>query len=157
MNDTPTQDKRMGRLATPLGKDKLLLSGLDATEGLGELFEFRVEALSDDGFIDFDTALGLNSSVHLDTSDGAGRDFSGVLTEARRIGRRGNFYVYNLILRPWPYLLSLTSDCRIFEKMTPVDIIKKVFSDRGFKDVIDLISNDYPPRWNTPFSIGKPI
>ena len=39
------------------------------------------EALSTESGINFDQALGRNSSVHLKSSDGgSGRDFSGVLT-----------------------------------------------------------------------------
>src|SRR5581483_6478293 len=92
-----TQDDRVGVLATPLGKDKLLLSRFEGVEGMGELFEFRVEALSLDSSINFDDALGRNSSVHLRTSDGgSGRDFSGVLTQARSLGKRGYFYGYSL-------------------------------------------------------------
>ena len=140
----PTQDTRTGRLATPLGKDKLLLGRFDGAEGMGELFEYRIEALSLDADINFDNALGLNSSVHLETTDGAGRDFSGVMTEARWLSRRGDYCVYSLVLRPWLWLLSLTSDCRIFPNMNARDIIKKVFEDRHFSDVIDLTAGDYP-------------
>ena len=139
-----TQDDHEGRLATPLGKDKLLLTRFEGAEGMGELFEFRVEALSRDADIDFDKALGLNSSVHLVTHDGAGRDFSGVLTQARWLGRRGDYYAYSLVLRPWLWLLSLTSDCRIFPNMDVKQIIKQVFEDRHFSDVLDLMAGDYP-------------
>src|SRR5450631_2574699 len=138
-----TQDNRVGKLATPLGKDKLLLTRFEGVEGMGELFEFRVEALSTDANIDFNPALGLNSSVHLTTHDGAGRDFSGVLTQARSLGNRGDFHAYSLVLRPWLWLLSLTSDCKIFPNMDVKQIIKQVFEDRKFNDVIDLTSGDY--------------
>ena len=144
MADSPTQDEREGRLATPLGKDKLLLTRFEGAEGMGELFEFQIEALSLDGNINFDHALGLNSSVHLETHDGAGRDFSGVLTQARWLGKRGELFAYSLVLRPWLWLLSLTSDCRIFPNMDPKQIIKQVFEDRHFSDIIDLTSGDYP-------------
>jgi type VI secretion system secreted protein VgrG len=139
-----TQDNRVGKLATPLGKDKLLLTRFEGVEGMGELFEFRVEALSTDANIDFNPALGLNSSVHLTTHDGAGRDFSGVLTQARSLGKRGDFHAYSLVLRPWLWLLSLTSDCKIFPNMDVKQIIKQVFEDRKFSDILDLTAQDYP-------------
>ena len=144
MPSSSTQDGRIAKLATPLGKDVLLLGRFDGAEGMGELFEFRIEALSLNPDINFDKALGLNSSVHVETSDGAGRDFSGVLTQGRWLGKRGDYFAYSLVLRPWLWLLSLTSDCKIFPKMNPRDIIKKVFENRGFSDVIDLTAQDYP-------------
>ena len=48
------------------------------------------------------------------------------------------------MLRPWLWLLSLTSDCRIFPNMNPKQIIKQVFEDRGFTNVLDLAVQDYP-------------
>jgi type VI secretion system secreted protein VgrG len=53
MADNPTQDGRIGKLATPLGKDKLCLTRFEGSEAIGELFEYRIEAVSTD----------LNSSV----------------------------------------------------------------------------------------------
>ena len=42
------QDKRVGVLTTPLGKDVLVLVRFDGNEGLSELFEFRIEAASEE-------------------------------------------------------------------------------------------------------------
>ena len=46
MNFQLKQDTRIGELRTPLGKDKLVLTRFDGVEGLSELFEFRLEAVS---------------------------------------------------------------------------------------------------------------
>ncbi len=108
MADSPTQDGRIGKLATPLGKDKLCLTRFEGTEAIGELFEYRIEAVSPDPNLDFNDALGKTCSVHLDTTDRVGRDFSGILTEAKWVGTRFNLPLYRLVLRPWPWILSLT-------------------------------------------------
>jgi len=141
-----SQDGREAILATPLGKDVLLFSRMDCIEGMGELFEFRIEALSSKAEINFDQALGRNCSIHLETNDKAGRDFSGVLTEARWLGQRGDYHAYSLVLRPWLWLLSLTSDCRIYPNLNPKEIIKQVFKNRGFGDSLinDKTTQDYP-------------
>ena len=144
MADKPTQDGRTGRLATPLGKDKLCLTRFEGTEAMGELFEFRIEAVSSDANIDFDQALGRYCSVHLETADNSGRDFSGILTEARWVGTRLDLQLYRLVLRPWPWLLSLRSECRIFPNMSPKDIIKQALGDGSYGDIVDLMTGDYP-------------
>ena len=59
----PRQDLRAGILETPLGRDRLVLSRFDGSEGVSELFEWRIEALSSDGDIDFDKLLGMNSTL----------------------------------------------------------------------------------------------
>src|SRR5579872_3919406 len=144
MADVPTQDGRIGKLATPLGKDRLCLTRFEGTEAIGELFEYRIEAVSTEANIDFHPALGKTCSVHLETSDGAGRDFSGVLTEARWAGARFNLHFYRLVLRPWPWLLTLRSHCRILANMNVKDILKYALGNNDFGPIVDLMVEDYP-------------
>src|SRR5271168_5196340 len=117
MADNPTQDGRIGKLATPLGKDKLCLTRFEGTEAIGELFEYRIEAVSPDSNLNFKGALGKTCSVQVETTDRVGRDFSGILTEAKWVGMRFNLPLYRVVLRPWPWILSLRSHCRIFAKI----------------------------------------
>jgi type VI secretion system secreted protein VgrG len=139
-----SQDDRIGSLTTPLGDNVLVLNRFDGHEALSELFEFRIEAASEQQGIDFNKALGVNHVVKIKTVDDQERYFNGVLVEARSAGTIDDLYSYHLVLRPWLWLLSLTSDCRIFSSMKPPDIIKKVFSDRGFSDFRDGLSGSYP-------------
>ena len=144
MADAPTQDRRIGKLATPLAKDKLCLTRFEGTEAIGELFEYHIEAVSTDTNINFKAALGKTCSVHLETTDHAGRDFSGILTKAKWAGTRFNFQVYQLVLRPWPWLLSLRSYCRIFAKMNVKEIVKEALGNNSFGPIVDLMQEDYP-------------
>ena len=144
MADTPTQDGRVGKLATPLGKDKLCLTRFEGTEAIGEFFEYRIEAVSPDPDLDFHPALGKNCSVHLETTDRSGRDFSGILTEAKWVGMRFNLPLYRLVLRPWPWIMSLRSHCRIFANMNVKDLIKEALGNNSFGPIVDLMVEDYP-------------
>ena len=62
------------------------------------------------------------------------REFNGILVEAQWLGVKNDYYSYRLVLRPWLWLLSRTTDCRIFQDKKAPDIIKEVFNDRGFTD-----------------------
>jgi type VI secretion system secreted protein VgrG len=131
-------------MATPLGKDKLCLVRFEGTEGMGELFEFRIEAVSADSNIEFHRALGKTCSFRLDTTDNVGRDFSGILTEARLIGSHLDLHSYRLVLRPWLWLLSLRYECRIFSNMNVKDIVKEALGNGSFGPIVDLMTGDYP-------------
>ncbi len=144
MGDNLSQDERVGKLTTPLGDDKLVLSRFDGGEALSEPFEFRIEALATEANIDFNAALGKSVTVDLKTADGKDRFFNGLLAEARWAGQRDTLYAYQLVIRPWLWLLSLTSDCRIFSQKSPRDIVKQVFTDRGFSDFRDELKSSYP-------------
>lgn len=137
MSPQLTQDTRIGEFRTPLGKDTLVLTRFDATEGLSELFEYRIEAISLKEDIDFDDAIGQNCSVTLKTY-GSERHFNGVLVEAQWLGMKDVYYAYRLVLRPQLWLLSRSADCRIFSKKKAPDIIQTVLNDFGIKHDLTL-------------------
>ena len=143
MADALSQDQRPAKLKTPLDPD-LALSSFNAFEGLSELFEIRIEAMSTKGGLDFAALLGKGATITLKTQDQKERYFHGLMTEARWAGTQEDLYVYQLVLRPWLWLLTRASDCRIFPKKSPLDIIKQVFSDRGFSDFRDETTGSPP-------------
>ncbi|MCI4678277.1 type VI secretion system tip protein VgrG [Rhodoblastus acidophilus] len=139
-----SQSGRPGQLITPLGDDIFALVGFDGVEGLSELFEYRIEALSENEDIDFDRALGRNCALKFTSPNGPDRYFNGVLVEARAAGAREDLFVYQLVLRPWLWLLSHSADCRIWHEADALDIIKEVFRDRGFTDFKDATTTNFP-------------
>ena len=136
------QKTRIAELKTPLGEDKLALTRFDGSEGLSELFAFNVEALSETEITNFDSALGAKCTVSI-FSHGKTRHFNGMLVEAQWIGMRDEIFVYRLLLRPWLWLLSRVSDCRIFTKMTAPKIIEKIFAKHGFATCRPELTESY--------------
>lgn len=140
------QDGRRGILTTPLPKDgnsdPLALVRFDGSEGLSELFNFTVEAVSLNPNINFDQALGKACTVKIKTV-GPDRVFNGILVAAQSLGPSQNeFFGYRLTLRPWLWLLTRTTDYRIFQDKKVPAIIKEVFKDRGFTDFESKIENE---------------
>ncbi|MBR1220438.1 type VI secretion system tip protein VgrG [Bradyrhizobium sp. U87765 SZCCT0131] len=133
MGQALTQDTRLCELTTPLGKDVLVFIRLDGSEGLSELFEYRIECLSEEADLDFDKAIGQQCTLKIKLHDKV-REFSGILVEAQWLGVRDDYFRYRIVLRPWLWLLSRTTDCRIFQDKKAPDIIKEVFNERGFTD-----------------------
>jgi type VI secretion system secreted protein VgrG len=138
-----TQDGRIGELITPLGKDVLVLQAFDGFEGLGELFEFHVDALSEQENVDFDKALGQSCTIKLQTYQGKIRIFDGILTQAQWIEKIEDYFHYRLLLRPWFALLGFKANCRIFLDKNVKDIIKEVFTTAGFNDYEFKTTADY--------------
>jgi type VI secretion system secreted protein VgrG len=128
------QSGRIGEFTSPLGEDVLVLTEFSSSEGLSELFEYHVEALSEQENLDFDAAIGKGCMVKLATFDGKTRVCHGIMTEAEWIGQREDYYLYHVVLRPWLWLLGHKADCRIFLDKSVKDIIQEVFSKAGFTD-----------------------
>lgn len=143
------QGTRIGELTTPLGPDKLVLMRFNGTEAVSELFEFRVEALCEQEAhedLDFDAMLGKACSVRI-TTDGQGdRFFTGTLTEVQRLGPVDGGVLYQLIMRPWFWLLSKRANSRIFHNKTVDEIIREVLADHAsYADFELRMSKSYPP------------
>jgi type VI secretion system secreted protein VgrG len=142
------QDKHIARLDTPGGQDKLVLTSFECVEGVSELFEYRIDALSREGNIDFDPMLGRNCTITFNTQDGGKRFFDGILAEARWLGPTGTKkeeeHGYSLVLRPWLWVLSFRRNCLIFHEKTAPKIIEEIFGKHGFADFKNNLSRDYP-------------
>ena len=133
-------------LTTVLGDDALKFLSLSATEELGRLFTFDVLALSLDNDIQATSLLGTKATVTIELKDGAKRHFNGVVCgfAAEGVHARSHFR-YRLLLRPWLWLATRRADTRIFQHLSVVDIIKKVF-DPFTPDFDIQLSGSYPAR-----------
>lgn len=113
-------------LTTALGS-ALLLQRMKATEELGRLFEFNIDALADSGKIKPEELLGKPASVALDLPNGAFRHFHGIVCAMGTDGTAERRFRYRMVLRPWLWLLTRRTDTRVFQEKSVQDILKKVF------------------------------
>lgn len=114
-------------------------------EALSTPFHYEVEIFSTRDALDFDEVLGTNVTVEVKRYDGSTRAFDGIVTGAEWLGKRDAFYFYRMQLRPWFWLLSKTTDCRIFHEKTVVEIIDQVFGDHGFAKYEKAVNESYQP------------
>lgn len=133
---TATQTARMMVLETPLGKDVLLPRAASATERVSGLFEIELDLLAErsnaskvkaDKLIGKQVTLAVASTQ--DFEGGPRRHFTGMVKRFTQGAQDVRFVHYRMQVVPWSWLLTQTSDCRIFQNMTIPDIIKKVFDE----------------------------
>ncbi|NMY94483.1 type VI secretion system Vgr family protein [Pseudomonas proteolytica] len=137
------QASRLAKITSPLGPDVLLLNEMGGGEELGRLFSYELQLNSLDANIDLNQLLGKPMSVGLQLADGGERYFHGIVARCSQNIDQGQFASYQVTLRPWLWLLSRTSDCRIFQNLSIPQIIKQVFRDLGFSDFEDALSRPY--------------
>jgi type VI secretion system secreted protein VgrG len=136
---------RFATVTTPLG-DSLQLLRMTGDDALGQLFAYELELLAVDPNLDESKLLGCSVTVHVSIANDKVRRFNGLVANFGYLGTKGRDNVYHLTLRPWLWLLSQTSDCRIFQHMSVPDVVAAVFRERGFSDVTFKLSGDYPSR-----------
>jgi type VI secretion system secreted protein VgrG len=144
----PITDKNVPiKLITPLGADKLLVRSIQGAEEISGLFSFSLDLVSDEPDLEFDKVVGQNVTVSLKLNEEEDRYFNGFVTEFMYSGADGQFYRYHAAIRPWLWLLTRTSDCRIFQGMDVPEIIKEIFRLNNMVDYRVMLNGTYR-TWN---------
>lgn len=141
------QASRALRVFTPLPDSTLAVANMRGSEHLSELFHYSLECVSEDANIDLYELLGMNVCVEIDTQEDGLRYVHALVSHAAHIGSQGEFALYKFTLTAWPWMLTQTSDCRIYADMNVPDIIAQVFNDNGFSDFDSRLMGTYD-TWN---------
>ena len=120
---------------SPMG-DQLEFRSLEGSEQISRLFEHRVRMISQSASISAKALLGKDLSIEIDLTTevgGGGKRFiSGQVTQFTYIGRDGDFYSYEAVLRPWLWHATRRSDFKIFQFKKVPDIIQEVLGPYVF-------------------------
>ncbi len=141
-----TQIHRIASVTTTLGEDVLLLYRMSGSEQFSQLFSYELELLSEKNTINLKDLLGTSMTVKLELADGGHRNFNGLVTRISLFGMLGNYYSYRATLQAKPWLLTLRSNCRVFQHQAVPDIVKTLLNEHGFSDVTLKLSEQYAER-----------
>jgi type VI secretion system secreted protein VgrG len=131
---TISSETRICTVHSPLGDDALLLHELSAQEAVSGLFQFNARFTSTNLEIDFSEILGQNISIEAQLADGDPRFFSGVVSRFSQQNDDASNNVYYAEIVPWLWLTKRSSNCRIFQDKTVIEVIELVFGELNFSD-----------------------
>ncbi|MGB9407889.1 MAG: type VI secretion system tip protein TssI/VgrG [Terracidiphilus sp.] len=136
------QTDRLMQFSSSLGKDVLLIESLDGAEGISRLFEYHVELLAGaDAKIDPKSIIGSKVTVAISLNDAQGsRWINGIVASFEQCAGDSEFNVYRARIVPSMWQLTLSSNCRVFQKKTVLEIAKAVIGEYGLS-VSDQTSN----------------
>ena len=135
-----TQENRLIAIDTPLGPDVLLLREMRGTESISRLFSYHLTLISENHRIAFADIIGRNVTLSINLNSGEKRFINGMVASFSQSSsgtdrvETGTFSQYTATIVPWPWLLTKTSDIRIFQELSVPDIIEKIFQEKGFID-----------------------
>jgi type VI secretion system secreted protein VgrG len=128
------QAGRLMKFSSVLGEDVLLIEGLQGSEAISRLFDFRVGLLAVAGTeVDPKEIIGTKATVEIALLEVQGsRYINGLVASFEQMsGDSQEFDIYRLQMVPSLWQLKLSSNCRVFQSMTVMDIVKKVISPYG--------------------------
>jgi type VI secretion system secreted protein VgrG len=144
-----SQDDRLLSITTS-STSELALERFSGVEALSRPFEFKTVLLSPDPSVDLKSLLRTTATVTLYLADGTARYFNAVFRslkqaeEGSEVASKRTFSgisnmesdltVYEGVLVPQIWFLSLDSNCRIFQDMTVPSIIEQLLTEAGIRD-----------------------
>ena len=143
-----TQAGRPLRIGTELGEDVLLLTGFSGEEAVSAPFRFTVDMLSEDDSIDPNSILRSPITLTIQLVDDEERSLHGLVSRFVQLGQMAEegLTAYRAEVVPWLWFLSLSSECRIYQNKSVLEIAEQIFKDLGYSDFEFKCVKSYPKR-----------
>ncbi len=123
---------RLLRLYAPLSDDKqLYVAALEGDAALSNPYRYRLQLLSRHAGIDLQEVMGQNFTVGIKLADGSEHPINGYITSFGFARTDGGLAVYTAEMTPWLWYLETRVTSRIFQDMSALDVLDKVFRDYG--------------------------
>ncbi len=129
----------------PSGFDDLMFAQMDGTDRISSPFSFELRVVGEDLEKDPNDILGKPVGVTVQGDD-VQRYFHGYASNFGLLNIDDGLAQYQITLRPWLWFLSNQRDCRIFQKMSVVEIIEEVFGTYPDADYELRLLATYDPR-----------
>ena len=122
----------------------LTLRRLTGREEVSRVFRYDLTLLGPSHDVDLETLLGTGITVEVEGTAGS-RQIHGIIADATYLGEMEDQARYDVVLVPWLWFLDRRVDCRIFQHLTAIEIVKRVIAQHG-GDVRDRLTGQYLQR-----------
>lgn len=132
-------------VTTPLGADALLFSRMTGYDEIGGCFVFNVDLVSEDIDIAAADLLGQGITLRISHEDAEPVFLHGLVDRLSMTEVSGKWAGYRAQLRPWLWFLSKSTDNRIFQNLSIVEIIEEVFGAYSAAKFENRLQGTYDP------------
>ncbi|TPK72530.1 type VI secretion system tip protein VgrG [Mesorhizobium sp. B2-4-15] len=137
-------NERATVVQTPVGADVLTFTHLVGRDEISRCFAYTVGFVSKSR--DVDPLKMLGGVVSVEGESDPKRWFSGLVSDFKLTRIEDRLAYYEASVRPWLWFLGNTTDCRIFQNMTAVEIVEKIFAKYGIAKFEKRLQGSYPSR-----------
>lgn len=138
-------EQRAALVQTPVGAELLTFTHLVGRDEISRCLAYTVGFVSTNA--DIDPLKMLGGVVSIEGESDPKRWFSGLIAEFRLTRIEDRMAYYEAVVRPWLWFLGNTTDCRIFQDKTAVEIVEEIFSKYGgIAKFEKRLQGSYPPR-----------
>src|SRR5436305_1504443 len=143
-----SQKDRLLSLSTPLGADVLCIKQANITERLSDLFVMHLEMICDlskESSVKAESLLGKSVTLTVELPGKKKRYFNGIVSRFAKTDEDERFAYFEAEVVPQIWLLTLKTNCRIFQDKSVKDILHKVLEGFQIEDKLQgsFTSVDY--------------
>lgn len=137
-------EQRAAVVQTPVGAELLTFTNLIGRDEISRCFAYTVGFVSTNS--DIDPLKMLGGAVSIEGESDPKRWFSGLISDFRLTRIEDRQAHYEAVVRPWLWFLGNTTDCRIFQDKSVVEIVEAIFSKYSVAKFEKRLQGSYPPR-----------
>ncbi|MER9419123.1 type VI secretion system tip protein VgrG [Mesorhizobium sp. M0306] len=137
-------EQRATVVQTPVGAELLTFTHLVGRDEISRCLAYTVGFVSPSP--DIDPLKMLGGPVSVEGEADPQRWFSGIVSDFRLTRIEDRLAYYEAVVRPWLWFLGNTTDCRIFQNMSVIEIVEEVFSKYSTAKFEKRLQGSYPPR-----------
>jgi type VI secretion system secreted protein VgrG len=133
-------------ILAPAEAGPLVFQSMQGGERLGRPFEYNVDLSSRRGDLPSAGMLGRPLSVKLPRRARPPRWFNGMVARLAQVGWNGEQFHYQATLRPLMWLLTRSSNCRVFQNQSVPELVMEMLGAHGVPARKQLGRAGYAPR-----------
>ena len=122
----------------------LNLRRLNGREEVSRPFQYDLVLLGPSHDLDLDKLLGTGITIEIEGTEGR-RHIHGLVADIAYRGEMEDQARYDVMLVPWLWFLDRRSNCRIFQNLSAVQIVKQVIAEHH-GELDDRLTAQYPER-----------
>ncbi|MFT3767409.1 MAG: type VI secretion system tip protein TssI/VgrG [Minicystis sp.] len=113
-------------------------------DGMSSLFSVQIVAVSTNAAVDFESIVGRDAKFRVRTAEGSygGRGspcWSGIVSEIHQLrSEEAGVSTYHLTLSPKLWLLTQRTNCRVYQQMTDLDIVRAILGEWGIQPTVEV-------------------
>jgi type VI secretion system secreted protein VgrG len=133
-------------LCDGIAPDLLMIREFTGTDRCSDLYRFDLSLISSDKHIDITGCINKRATLFI-FREGAWMPVSGIVAECAYESITVDYTAYRVILRPTLFLTTLTTQCRVFQKMTVPEIVQQVLDETGLTNFCEMhLDATYPQQ-----------
>ncbi len=130
---------------------------ISIVDGLSRLFSIHIEAVSTNPAVDFESIVGRSAAVSIQVGEGihgveSPPAWSGIVSEIHQVRSEDTgLSTYQLTIVPRLWLLTRRTNCRVFQQLTDLDVVKMILGEWGIAPEVQVARPGKPRKYRVQY------